>query len=280
MSSYNPDEKYIYFIAVASGDIKIILGKEINRNMLIALNQIDKDALQMIKSSEAHILIDSGVYSLVSALSKKKQIPIADAFRIPFENIPEHEKYLENYIRIIREIEDYVWGYIEIDLGDYKSKAKTREAIEKAGLHPIPVFHPFSDPFSYYQELAEKYDRVGIGNLAYGKDKERKIIFSRVLMHRKETGRPLWIHALGVTPNNTLYCLPMESCDSSAWISSRKFGSFNTFAGGSGFGDLGKDYIYKIGTEAYKSALLAGIYDSVFIEKNWRDYELSLSKER
>jgi hypothetical protein len=89
---------------------------------------------------------------------------------------------------------------------------------EEHGLAPIPVYHPLNDGWDYFDTLAQRYDRICMGNVVQASPSARKrLITTAWERHRKYPH--LWIHLLGYTPHQTLNALPMDSCDSSTWLS-------------------------------------------------------------
>jgi len=267
---YQKNNTQLYFMAIGADDAKIFNNAKIAKNTLLPLNAITQNNLETIKNlPNLNLLIDSGIYNLANTISKKEKLTFTEALNINPERIPSFEAYYSNYIKTIKELEPHIWGYIELDIGGEKIKTKLRKQIEKDGLIPIPVWHPLIDGLNYLQQLLEEYDRICIGNLSYTSNNERMKILQTVFNIRNNIKNKTWIHALGMTPNTLLYTYPVESCDSSAWVSGIRFANLKVTGGAENFGTLSKKYLYnKQSKKHYEKAKLLANYETYFMELN------------
>lgn len=160
------------------------------------------------------ILIDSGIFSLCSEYAKKNMIPLSNAFVTAPEKFNGFEKLYEKYIRIINDLKDKIWGYIELDIGGQENKKRIRRQLESQGLNPIPVYHPLGDDYEYFDYLCERYQRICIGNLVNAAPPVKNRILWDLDKRRKKYP-DLWIHYLGISLSQHCFSFKIDSCDSS-----------------------------------------------------------------
>lgn len=106
----------------------------------------------------------------------------------------------------------------------------------------------------------------------------------------------LWIHVLGLTPNEISNAYPVGSADSSAWLSGVRWAGTHKFrAAGAGVGVMPLNMRYLLGSDdADRDAMKARhfcAYEAWALERNWRrlladieaeagcDYRLPLKEE-
>ncbi|MFA5416938.1 MAG: hypothetical protein WC341_00630 [Bacteroidales bacterium] len=269
--TFDPTSPNLYFIATDTYAMKITIHNELTRSLLIPipiLKKQDADLLKKWSKTGVNIMLDSGVYSLAQILVKKGMTQ-TQAFGMTPEEIPGFFKLKNAYIQLIKEFENDIWGYVEIDFGGQENKKRVRAELEGIGLRPIPVFHPFNDKPEYFDELASTYDRICIGNIVYAETAER-IRILHALFERKKKYEPLWIHLLGHTPNQNIYTFPMNSCDSTNWLSGSKHGTIKTTSGGFSVGFLEREYIYRKGnSESWEKIIKLMSYQASMIQTEW-----------
>lgn len=271
--AFNPNDEYLYFNAVTDNELVDLQKLNIPLSLLIPLDNIS--SLQNFRNAaKSHrIFVDSGVYSFCSNLARKTKKTITEILTTKPDEIPGWEKLITHYITILQKIENESWGYVELDLGGAESKTKIRERLHSEGLNPIPVYHPLIDPQSYLIYLLQNYDRICIGNMSYTNSNQRSIILNQVIKIKNQYNPTTWLHVLGMTPNVLLYSFQVQSCDSSSWLSSVKFGQFNVTAGAEFLQDLGQDFIYnKRIPSQYKKAKQIAVSDAYYQQQNWRTY--------
>ena len=194
--------------------------------ILIAVNEMKGKKIDQLSSMFEHgykILLDSGVYSLAASHARKNKVTHDTALTTPLKQIEGFESLMTNWKRVVDEYGNRLWGYIELDIGGRDQKIETRTALEEEGYRPIPVIHPLNDGWDYFDEMADKYDRLCLGNLVNAFADKREHILSEALKRRQ--GKSVkWIHALGVTPSPTWLAYPTESCDSSSFKAPMMYG--------------------------------------------------------
>ena len=236
-----------YFLAcdVAHGKIAALAG---HKSILVAVNLIKKkrdiEDIKRWARSGIKIIIDSGAFDLCARHSAKHNIPLQKVFGIAPENIDGFAKLYEDFDTIARELQDYVFATVEIDLGGEARKKSTRQTLEDKGLKVCPVFHLLHDKWDYLDELAAKYDKIFIGNLADANANERCLAMGKLTLWRMKNPK-IWIHLLGVTPSPLTTAMPPSSEDSSSWFSCvRQFSAWRAFACYEKIAGFGRDMAY------------------------------------
>ena len=217
---WDPREDACYFLANSMETIQWAVGRA--KHQLVAVNEINGDkALDTLKGYVANgdsLLIDSGVFHLANDHAKRNNLPLEKALALAPDAIDGFDELFAAYCRIVTSLKDDCWGYIEIDQGGRDNKIKTRAKLEALGLRPIPVYHPLNDGWDYFDELAERYDRICFGNMVQADPESRKRMLATAWERRRKYP-DLWVHLLGYTPNALLNAFPANSCDSSTWLS-------------------------------------------------------------
>lgn len=215
---WDPAERNCYFLAGTSDTMEAVLQSA--KYVLWAANEIRSERpeqmIQAMLASGQRVLLDSGIYSLTWAHALSQGLTFAQALTTPLEELEGYGALWTHYTALLAEFGEAVWGYIELDLGGQAQKCATRAKLEALGYRPIPVYHPLSDDKAYFDQLAQAYDRVAIGGIVA----ESQYIRARLiatLADRRRKYPHLWIHLLGVTPNEWLCGLDFDSTDSSAW---------------------------------------------------------------
>lgn len=223
------------------------------------------------------------MFNLIRSFAASKNIPMNEAFATPMHEIEGFEALFEKYVRVVRRLEPLLWGYIEIDIGGPSGKTATRERLEAMGLCPIPVYHPFTDPPGYFDELAGGYDRLCVGNLVKATSSIRKRLMA-TLAQRCQAYPHLWVHLLGLTPNEWFNAYPFASSDSSGWMaglrwtdSDRERSMLKTCA------FMGRDFAYQRGTPidgpvGHTKATQLAAYRASINHRNWRNHLAALER--
>lgn len=173
------------------------------------------------------ILIDSGTHSIYMAMVRNDERNLYAIDRSFDIDDPVFADYFSRYCDFAKTYEPYLWGYIELDLGNQDQKTILRQRMQDRGLKPIPVYHPLSDDLDYLDDLAQDYDRVCFGNIAM-EDKSLRQIFIQVASLAKSKYPGLWVHLLGFAPDMTLAAFPgIDSVDTTTSSSIARFGHFD-----------------------------------------------------
>ncbi len=275
---YEPDKPCIYFIASTQHSMDI--GSVAYGNLLVEMMQLKGDGnVAMVDrwlDEGKLVFIDSGVYVLCNVHARKRGISMDEALSLAPDKLDGFEELYERYVRLCKRWEDRCWGYLELDQGGRDNKTRTRQKLEAEGLRPMPVYHPLNDGWDYFDELASQYDRIGVGNVVQANRYARKRILATML-ERMQDYPNLWIHLLGLTPNEWLYALPASSADSSSWLATLRWAGYIPKAMGKAFGILPKNYSYKLRSvmdseEGWWKATIMGAVGANMVQRNWQGH--------
>lgn len=274
---WDPKEENIYFIA--SNVNSLIHGGKSHDYLLVAVNEINTDQdMEWIErwcDQGKRLFIDSGVFNLANSHAKNHDMRMDQALALPPDEIDGFTELFDRYCKLIKRLGDKVWGYIEVDQGGRENKIKTRQRLEDLGFSPIPVYHPFNDGWDYFDHLGENYDRICFGNIVQADRLTRQRLLATAWERRRKYPE-LWIHLLGMTPNEWLNAFPVNSCDSSSWLRLVRWSSgFRAQSALKPFSMLSKNFTYAYDTEAtadngHQKARQLGGYCSHFLVQNWR----------
>tara|TARA_B100000459_G_scaffold52626_2_gene28153 strand:- start:8429 stop:9328 length:900 start_codon:yes stop_codon:yes gene_type:complete len=275
--NWNPKEENVYFIASNVNSLQH--GVKSHNYILVAVNELNTD--EEIKQVEdwadegKRVFIDSGVFNLANSHAKNNEISMDAALSMAPDDIDGFKDLFEKYCDIISRIGDKVWGYIEVDQGGRENKVKTRARLEEKGFNPIPVYHPFNDGWDYFDYLGQNYDRICFGNIVQA-DRKTRLRLAATAWERRRKYPNLWIHLLGMTPNEWLNAFPINSCDSSTWLRMVRWStSWKAPTALKPFTEMGTNWTYDYDADpssstGHQKARQLGAYDAHFLVENWR----------
>lgn len=217
----------IYFLA---GDGDYV--KHRAPNTLMALNEImggKRHAQELERRLDAgeNVFLDSGIFWLTNQHARAHDVAMDEALALHPSKIDGFDALRAAYVATVKKYEHQLWGFVELDQGGAERKRETRAALEAEGIVPIPVYHPLNDGWDYFDELCESYDRICVGNVVQAERSVRKRILATVWeRHRRHPD--VWVHVLGLTPNELIGTYPFNSCDSSTFIASLRWGADTT----------------------------------------------------
>jgi len=275
--AFDPTDRHVYFLASNPGRLE--RAARAHDHLLVAVNEVESPSdIATVESwldRGLKVFLDSGVFSLAMEHAKRHEMPHDQALALPPEEVDGFDRLFDRYCELVTRLGDRLWGYVEIDFGGLVNKRRTRARLEALGFRPIPVYHPFADGWDYFDELASAYDRICFGNIVQANRPTRKRLI-RTAFERKRQYPDLWIHLLGLTPNEWLNAYPIDSGDSSSWLSSVRWSNGQReFAAGQAFGLLPRDFRYKLGSEGegptgHDRAVQMSGYCSQLMMRNWR----------
>jgi hypothetical protein len=248
--TWDPSQRGLSFLV---GDVRqlLFIARLGYPDVLLPIDTISERItveFEALLETAAHVILDSGVYSLVSAHARKHGIELREGFGKQPEEIDGWDALLTKYVTMAKRYGHRSWGYMELDLGGRDTKRRTREMLEAQGLAPIPVWHPFSDGWDYFDELATNYDRICVGQLVDTRANERKMIL-HMLWERHRDYPDLFVHLLGVSPSGSMIAYPFDSLDSSSWLKNlRWFYGRPLRVLGKPVGDWPRDFQYRAGS--------------------------------
>jgi hypothetical protein len=262
-----------YFVASTADTLEHAF--EVHEHLLLAVNELAGDAerasLRTFLGAGNKVLIDSGIFWLSTQHAKAHGLSMNEALALAPDKVDGFDELLARYVEIIREVGDRVWGYIEVDQGGRANKIKTRARLEKMGLRPIPVYHPFNDGWDYFDYLAERYDRICFGNVVQADPETRKRLIATAWERRRKYPN-LWIHALGMTASELLAAWPLNSCDSSTWLSAVRWGPHQAVVAAKRCWPIGLGFNYRLEgdvKESHKAVRMCG-YTAAFACRSMR----------
>lgn len=278
---WDPKEPPFYFIA---GSLTWVCeASDIVNRVLIAVNEINsakgKMKLTGMIAAGCHVLIDSGVYSLAASTAAVRGITHDAALRMPIDQLDGFNELFNRYCDIAKACQETAWGLVEVDLGGRDQKIKTRTKLEAMGIRPIPVYHPLNDGWEYFDYLAKNYDRICVGNIVNASQYVRLRLLSTIWERKLRVNPDLWVHMLGLTPNESLCAYPVNSADSSSWLNTVRWDGYMERANLRTIGKLHKNFQYELGdTESGRQGVRMGAVGTAFIRRNWNLY-LNAMKE-
>lgn len=222
---FDRDDGPVYFFAGNGGDDSLAVADY----TLIALNDLMGKTTELAKmearmDAGGSVFLDSGVFNLANQHAIAHGMTMDAALGLHPTELDGFAPLRRAYVDTVRRYEDRLWGYVELDQGGAERKRETRAGLEAEGVVPIPVYHPLNDGWDYFDELASQYDRICIGNVVQAIPSVRKRLLS-TMWERRRRYPGLWLHLLGHTPNEALGTLPFDSCDSSSFVYSLRYGA-------------------------------------------------------
>lgn len=261
--------------------LELVVG--VHSDILVAVNEIISKAAGKRFSSmlekDLRIFIDSGVYSLAMEHATRHEIPHDQALRVPIDQLDGFQDLYDTYCDLAIKYQDKVWGIVEIDLGGREQKIKTRAKLEKAGIRPIPVYHPLNDGWDYFDELAKGYDRICVGNIVQASRYVRKHLISTIWERKMRVNPNLWIHLLGLAPNEWLCSYPLNSCDASSWLNTVRWNGYKTRTLLKTLSDLPKHFQYELGNRGmWEKGMAMGAAGGTYAMMNYNNFLKSLKE--
>lgn len=270
---WDPHEWPIYF--VASNTETLLHAYDVNDHLLVAVNELEGEAqvaiVERFADAGCSVFIDSGVFWLSTSHARAHGLTMDQALSMAPEQIDGFDELFERYVTLMRRFGDRVWGYIEIDQGGRENKIRTRARLEALGLRPIPVYHPFNDGWDYFDYLAERYDRICCGNVVQADPETRRRLVA-TFWERRRKYPDLWIHALGLTPSELTAAFPVNSCDSSTWLSSVRWGQHAAVSALKRCWSIGPGFNYRPGVDqdapaGHRKAKRMCAYEAAFMSR-------------
>lgn len=218
--TWDPTDRHVYFLASNPEQLDRV---KMHPWKLVAVNELPVDnvgdVLEPLLDQGNRVLLDSGIFWLTNAHMRANGITMNEALALPPDEIDGFDALWDRYVRVASEYGDRCWGYIELDQGGRDCKRETRARLEALGLSPMPVYHPLNDGWDYFDELAQGYDRMCMGNIVQAAAPLRTRLL-HTMWERHRAYPDLWVHVLGLTPYEMNLGHPTDSADSSSWLTS------------------------------------------------------------
>jgi hypothetical protein len=168
---------------------------------------LTKDKGIMPENNKVELFLDSGAFS---AWTQKKEINLKD------------------YIQFIKENENVITVYANLDvIGDDEATWKNQRIMEKAGLHPLPVYH-FNDDIKHLHYCIANYEYFCLGGMARHTTNLRTMFLDKCfqfICNTKDNIPNNKIHGFGMTSLTLMLRYPWYSIDSTSWVVTGRNGS-------------------------------------------------------
>jgi len=132
---------------------------------------------------------------------------------------------------------------IEVDLGDFSSRARSREALSRRGV--TPIWRPFDDTEQQFDELASEHGAVAVAPMVGLHRAMRAAILGWV--QRKSREVKVRVHLMGAHPSDLLVAFPPDSYDTTSWMSSVKWDGHTPRVCMKRFSRLDRSFHYAVG---------------------------------
>lgn len=200
----------IYFAGESGQKIREKMWARLIDNRLVSFFFVELEKLRYyMKKEKLSLFIDSGAFS---AFSQGVEIDI------------------QEYIAFIKKYKKLITVYANLDvIGDPKATWKNQQIMEKAGLHPMPVFHS-GEPFKWLERYIERYDYVAIGGLASKRFSYKDMVSYldrcfEIICNTPDHMPRVKIHGFGMTSLRLLRRYPWYSVDSTSWVVTGRVGA-------------------------------------------------------
>ena len=165
-------------------------------------------------------------------MSKKKKDPRVELFLDSgaFSAFTQGvEIDIQEYIEFVQEHEGELTIYANLDvIGDAAATLKNQRIMEKAGLTPLPCFHP-KEEFSYLARYIEEHDYIALGGLAsklYNRQDMTRYLDKcfEMICDTPDRMPKVKVHGFGLTSLPLMMRYPFYSVDSTSWVMAARMG--------------------------------------------------------
>ncbi len=284
--TWDREDRNVYFLAGHHSGAHPLM--KAHGFVLVAVNELTNEAamqrVDRFLDAGCKVLLDSGIFALTNEHKRAHDITMNEALSLAPDEIDGFDELWDAYLGCVARFGDRLWGYIELDQGGKTNKRITRQRLNDLGLRPMPVYHPLNDGWDYFDELAQTHDRICWGNVVQADAYTRKR-FLHTMWQRHREYPDLWIHVLGLTPNQWLNAMHVDSADSSTWLTGVRFGSFKERGMLRSLSDFDDEYKYVIGDTSDHSltsdrrALAMSVASMSLMQRGWRHWEQRLREE-
>lgn len=282
---YDPAEEFSYFLATGptrATEAEEALGSENVHpymNILVAVNELDSPRLldhveRLLDDDGRRVLLDSGIFNLTMMHARSHGMTMDEALTMAPDEVDGFSELYDRYCEIAVKFSDRVWGMIELDLGGAEVKPETRARIMRdTGIVPIPVVHPLLDGWEYYDNTAESFDRICVGNLVKAVGAARTQLIHGISERQRTKHPDTWHHLLGVTPSQLTSAVPVYgSCDSSSWLAGARWPQgWGSTSSGAAIARRGAEFYYRSRLEAEVTGLPVNYYnvDAISLQSSY-----------
>jgi len=133
-----------------------------------------------------------------------------------FNDTPEVQAYLDDYIVFCHKYKDHFDGYANLDIvynaeGSWKNMHK----MEANGLVPVPVFH-YGEDFCHFRKMVDNYEYIGIGGVAGGITLKQFVngLGNKAFEYIQAVNPDIKVHGFAVTSFSLMHRYSWYSVDS------------------------------------------------------------------
>jgi hypothetical protein len=183
------------------------------------------DEIKRLAEAGKRVYLDSGGFTLAHDYAKETGRSVGEVFMSNPSTLPFFEKWFGIYKEIVPKLAPYLWGYVEVDFGNYQERCETRQrSFDEAGIVPVPVFRAGFDPMSVLTDLLRKYDRICIAGTILLSSNQYSLVYNEVYKQWKEVNPDCYLHVLGLGAFGAFSQFNFPSCDSSTFSTDVRFG--------------------------------------------------------
>jgi hypothetical protein len=274
---WDPDDRHKYFLAADLGRQQWVA--VLHANVLVSAHKIREDTprVDLLLEQNKCVMLDSGIFWLTNEHKRAHGLTMNDALALAPEDIDGFDELWDRYVRLAKRYATEWWGYVELDQGGAARKRETRRRLHDLGLRPIPVYHPLNDGWDYFDELASEHDRICFGNIVQA-DRATRVRLLATLAERKRAYPDLFVHVLGLTPNEFINAFPVDSADSSTWLNIVRWDGYHERGMLKPLGNMDHDYQYLVGDNDEtsptndKRAVAMAAVGAACHERGWRHW--------
>ena len=136
---------------------------------------------------------------------------------------------LNNYAAWLRRWDHRLDPYVNLDVKyDWEAGEANQATLEKAGLHPTPVYH-LGEPLDLLRKMCDQHDFVAVGNLTTTTKRDPKLWGTLDIVHNIAAERDTGLHGFGLSAWPLIVRWPWRSVDSSSMGASFRFGVVKLF---------------------------------------------------
>lgn len=218
-ATFDPDAGPIVFVAANVESLEV--AHTVNSSILVSVAEWTRATDGLVDGwlgAGCDVFIDSGIFTLTMQHARAHGVSMDRALALAPSEIDGFGELRAEYMRIVGKFGARAWGYVELDQGGRENKIETRAGLEGEGLRPVPVYHPLNDGWEYFDYLAERYDRICLGNIVGASTADRAAIIYTVAERRKAHPGLRWIHGLGLGIHPLMVSPALNSADASSWL--------------------------------------------------------------
>lgn len=131
---------------------------------------------------------------------------------------------INQYIQFILDngLQQSIYANLDV-IGNSTETWRNQKRMEKAGLHPLPVYHS-DDKGDYLDFMLDNYRHFAIGGMAKTPYTQRRLFLDRVFQKIKNSNKSVKIHGFGLTDLDLICRYPWHSVDSTTHNVAARFG--------------------------------------------------------